>query len=109
MKAALLSIIVLLICLCNVAAQAPATTASPATPQPENKIATKTRVATVATSTNEMKVGKAAALSLPPEKSNPVKMVLFEKPPVIDGKLDDEVWKTAPVLKISIKFNPATI
>jgi len=106
MKAALLSIIVLLICLCNVAAQAPATTASPATPQPENKIATKTRVATVATSTNEMKVGKAAALSLPPEKSNPVKMVLFEKPPVIDGKLDDEVWKTAPVLKDFYQVQP---
>ncbi len=40
-----------------------------------------------------------AALTLPPEKANPVKAVLFAKPPVIDGKLDDEVWQTAVVLK----------
>ena len=44
-------------------------------------------------------VFRLAATSLPPEKSNPVKAVLFEKPPVIDGKLDEEVWQQAAVLK----------
>ena len=48
--------------------------------------------------------GKAA--SLPPEKANPVKAVLFAKPPVIDGKLDDEVWKTAVVLKDFYQIQP---
>src|SRR5689334_2752396 len=52
-----------------------------------------------------VKTGKAA-LSLPPEKANPVKAVLFNKPPVIDGKLDDEVWKTATVLKDFYQVQP---
>jgi hypothetical protein len=36
---------------------------------------------------------------LPPEKARPVKLPLFGKPPLIDGKLDDDVWKNAAVLK----------
>ena len=51
------------------------------------------------------KTGKAALL-LPPEKSNPVKPTLFAKPPVIDGKLDDEVWTTATVLKDFYQVQP---
>lgn len=47
-----------------------------------------------------------AALTLPPEKANPVKAVLFATPPVIDGKLDDEVWKTAAVLKDFYQIQP---
>src|SRR5437870_80224 len=43
--------------------------------------------------------GGKPSIVLPPEKSQPVKMPRFEKPPVIDGKLDDEVWKRARVLK----------
>jgi len=54
----------------------------------------------------EVKVGKAAALGLPSEKSNPVRLVRFEKPPMIDGKLDDEVWKTAAVLKDFYQTQP---
>ena len=53
-----------------------------------------------------IKTGKAAALSLPPEKANPVKAVLFDKPPVIDGKLDDDVWKKAVVLKDFYQVQP---
>jgi len=58
-----------------------------------------------ALSQTEVKTGKAA-LTLPPEKSNPVKPTLFSKPPVIDGKLDDEVWKTAVVLKDFYQVQP---
>src|SRR5215813_7420608 len=52
-----------------------------------------------------LKTGKAA-LVLPPEKANPVKLTLFAKPPVIDGKLDDEVWANAVVLKDFYQIQP---
>ena len=71
------------------------------------KVAQKSSSDSVTASpTTALKVGKAAALSLPPEKSSPIKMVLFNKPPVIDGKLDDEVWKTATVLKDFYQVQP---
>lgn len=44
--------------------------------------------------------------NLPPEKKNPVKIAKFSAPPVIDGKLDDEVWKAAPVLKDFYQTSP---
>jgi hypothetical protein len=43
---------------------------------------------------------------LPPEKANPVKLPLFAKPPVIDGKLDDEIWKSAVILKDFYQTQP---
>src|SRR5260370_37172362 len=46
------------------------------------------------------------AIVLPPEKSQPVRIPKFEKPPVIDGKLDDEVWKHAVVLKDFYQIQP---
>src|SRR6201988_2135727 len=104
MKAALLSTV--LICLCSAAvySQIPAQSA---TPQPSPAAFTSEKVAEKTTPTEiaPAKTGKAA-LTLPPEKSNPVKAVLFAKPPVIDGKLDDEVWKTAIVLKEFYQIQP---
>jgi Carbohydrate family 9 binding domain-like/Domain of unknown function (DUF5916) len=43
---------------------------------------------------------------LPPEKANPVTIPRFEKPPAIDGKLDEDVWKTAAVLKDFYQIQP---
>lgn len=43
---------------------------------------------------------------VPPEKAQPVRIVRFEEPPVIDGKLDDNVWKTAVVLKDFYDIDP---
>ncbi len=43
---------------------------------------------------------------LPPEKAHPIKMPKFDKPPVIDGKLDDEIWKQAVVLKDFYQVQP---
>jgi Domain of unknown function (DUF5916)/Carbohydrate family 9 binding domain-like len=43
---------------------------------------------------------------LPPEKSQPVVIPKFDKPPVIDGKLDEEVWKNAAVLKDFYQIQP---
>src|SRR5687768_6094109 len=44
--------------------------------------------------------------AVPPEKSRPVAVTRFEKAPVIDGKLDEDVWKTAAVLKDFYQINP---
>src|SRR5215218_3973883 len=43
---------------------------------------------------------------VPPEKSQPVTIPKFDKPPVIDGKLDEEVWKKAAVLKDFYQIQP---
>src|SRR5260370_21329130 len=43
---------------------------------------------------------------LPPEKSHPVRLPVFDKPPVIDGKLDDEIWKQAVQLKAFYQVQP---
>lgn len=39
------------------------------------------------------------AIAIPPEKAQPLRVPRFDKPPVIDGKLDDEIWKQAAVFK----------
>ncbi|HMJ24606.1 MAG TPA: DUF5916 domain-containing protein, partial [Pyrinomonadaceae bacterium] len=43
---------------------------------------------------------------IPPEKARPITIPRFDKPPVIDGKLDDEVWKQAVVLKDFLQVSP---
>jgi hypothetical protein len=43
---------------------------------------------------------------LPPEKAQPVRIPKLTKPPVIDGKLDDDVWKEAAVLKDFYQIDP---
>ena len=50
--------------------------------------------------------GGKPAIVLPPEKAQPIKMPKFEKPPAIDGKLDDEVWKSAIILKDFYQVQP---
>jgi hypothetical protein len=43
---------------------------------------------------------------VPPEKAKPIVVPRFDKPPVIDGKLDDEVWKHAAVLTDFYQVSP---
>ncbi len=50
--------------------------------------------------------GAKHSVTLPAEKAAPVKLPKFEKPPVIDGKLDDEIWKSATVLKDFYQVQP---
>ena len=57
------------------------------------------------TSTAKANAGKPGVV-LPPEKTRPVKLPLFAKPPVIDGKLDDDVWKNAAILKDFYQVQP---
>src|SRR6266567_3209034 len=58
-----------------------------------------------ATSLNKTS-GAKARVAVPPEKAKPIHIPRFDKPPVIDGKLDDEVWKEAAVLKDFYQINP---
>ncbi len=48
-----------------------------------------------------------AAVVLPPDKAAPVRLARFETPPVIDGNLDDEVWKTAAIFKDFYQYRPS--
>ncbi len=48
----------------------------------------------------------SASAALPEEKSRPVGVPRFDAPPVIDGRLDDEVWKRAAVLKDFYQIRP---
>ncbi|HEY0005198.1 MAG TPA: sugar-binding protein [Pyrinomonadaceae bacterium] len=57
-------------------------------------------------SSTSIKTSGGRTLVLPPEKAGPVRIARFEKPPVIDGKLDDEVWKQATVFKDFYQFKP---
>lgn len=43
---------------------------------------------------------------VPPEKASPIVIPKIDKPPVIDGKLDDEVWKQGVVLKDFYQRSP---
>jgi Domain of unknown function (DUF5916)/Carbohydrate family 9 binding domain-like len=47
-----------------------------------------------------------AKVTIPPEKAKPITIPRFERPPVIDGKLDDEIWKTAAVFKDFYQIGP---
>jgi hypothetical protein len=80
------------------ASSTPAAPASPsATPTPAAAVLTEASVA-------PMNAGRAA--TVPAEKVAPIRVPRFEKAPVIDGKLDDEVWKTAVVLKDFYQISP---
>ncbi|HEY0378808.1 MAG TPA: DUF5916 domain-containing protein [Pyrinomonadaceae bacterium] len=75
-----------------------------ATPAPaKNETADSSAKAATADAT-----GKTGAVGtrVPPEKASPIQIAKFEKAPVIDGKLDDEVWKTAAVFKDFLQFRP---
>ncbi|MGB9182317.1 MAG: DUF5916 domain-containing protein [Pyrinomonadaceae bacterium] len=49
---------------------------------------------------------KSNSIPVPPEKLLPIRAARFDKPPVIDGKLDEDVWKQAVVLKDFYQTNP---
>src|ERR1041384_4346831 len=48
----------------------------------------------------------ARSVSVPPEKAKPLRIPRIEKPPVIDGKLNDDAWKQAVVLKDFYQISP---
>lgn len=50
--------------------------------------------------------GTRAPIVLPPEKMSPTSIPRFESAPVIDGKLDDAIWKSAAVFKDFYQTQP---
>ncbi|HEV2882802.1 MAG TPA: DUF5916 domain-containing protein [Pyrinomonadaceae bacterium] len=46
------------------------------------------------------------SVALPPEKAAPVRIPRVERPPVLDGKLDDDIWRQAAVLKDFYQISP---
>jgi hypothetical protein len=83
-----------------------AATPSPS-PAPSSDPTTTTTPAPAKAAASAAKSANAkGGIALPPEKTQPVRLVKFEKPPVIDGKLDDEVWKQASVLKDFYQVQP---
>ena len=108
MKAAILVIAAIILCLNQAYAQLtssqPSASLSP-TPVPEPTANGAGSSSVPANKPTNTKFGKDA-LALPPEKSQPVKLPVFAKPPTIDGKLDDEVWKNATVLKDFYQVQP---
>ena len=86
-KMPLLLIVMALCAIACFAQPAPTTTASPA----DSKAAARPA---------------KSGVVLPPEKSQPVRLPVFDKPPVIDGKLDDEIWKQAVTLKDFYQVQP---
>ncbi len=127
MKKFLLSAIVALVLSTAVSAQSvPNTSSGPAVPTPSSSPAvasastpspeaspavTSSAVPAPSSSPNtpsavQPPAGKPGAIALPPEKANPVKIPRFDTPPVIDGKLDDQVWQNAVVLKDFYQIQP---
>jgi hypothetical protein len=50
--------------------------------------------------------GGDAAVAVPLEKQQPVRIGTFDAEPVIDGRLDDDVWKSAAVLRDFFQIQP---
>src|SRR5258706_16140690 len=65
-----------------------------------------TASATPSISPKDATTSAKAGLVLPPEKAQPVRVPKFDKAPLIDGKLDDEVWQHAAVLKDFYQIQP---
>jgi hypothetical protein len=91
--------------LAKAASPTPAPTPPPASTLAPATLSTTTSKSAPAASTTT-KAAPRGVPPLPPEKAQPVTITRFDKPPVIDGKMDEEVWKTAAVFKDFYQFNP---
>ncbi len=91
----------------NFAAPAPAASpANPSTkPTPAASPTPNVTATPVATASPQPPAAKGAVV-VPPEKVRPVNVPKFETPPVIDGKLDEAVWRSAAVLKDFYQIDP---
>ncbi|MBV9959885.1 MAG: carbohydrate binding family 9 domain-containing protein, partial [Acidobacteria bacterium] len=85
---------------------APALTAAATDNKKADAKTTKTAAANIKKDDPSSPSPARPVISLPPEKANPVKIPKLDKPPVIDGKLDDEVWKQAVTLKDFYQTSP---
>lgn len=51
-------------------------------------------------------LAQTAGRIIPPEKASPITVPRFETPPVIDGRLDEEVWESAAQFKDFVQTEP---
>lgn len=77
------------------------TFSQPASVESDAKVENQKKVETEETSKTVF--GK---IQLPPEKTNPVRIARFTSKPVIDGRLDEDIWKQASVFKDFYQINP---
>ena len=75
-------------------------------PSPEVKPTLPPEASTPVLNASEASNALERDAGLPPEKSQIVRIVQLRTAPVIDGKLDEEVWKTAAVLKDFYQTQP---
>ena len=79
------------------------TTASPSEETPATSVPTTTAASP---QTVNVPAATVAGIALPAEKAAAVRITKFEKPPTIDGKLDDPIWQSAAVLKDFYQTDP---
>jgi Domain of unknown function (DUF5916)/Carbohydrate family 9 binding domain-like len=78
-----------------------------ATPQPASSPATNGEAKpVVATAANKTAAAERFKALRTPEKMTAARVARFDKAPVIDGKLDDEIWKSATVFKDFSQIQP---
>ena len=65
-----------------------------------------TQIPSGATSRSDSEAPARPAVKLASEKAKPIAIARFERAPVIDGKLDDEVWRSAPLLSDFYQIRP---
>jgi hypothetical protein len=112
---AIAAVLLYVVPLCGQSALTSATPAAPSTSEGNEKSEKNdTKPPTTSTSPEPTHTPSSAKPSaaksspaLPPEKAQPVKISLFAKPPVIDGKLDDDVWTSAAVFKDFYQWRPS--
>jgi Domain of unknown function (DUF5916)/Carbohydrate family 9 binding domain-like len=98
----------------NIDKSSPPSAAKDSVEAPPDKSAATPPASNTATGTTGNTPAPAAPLAagakgrpvLPPEKAQPVRIPRFESAPVIDGKLDDAVWKSAAVFKNFYQIQP---
>jgi hypothetical protein len=105
-----ISLVVILLtfacCACSVSAQTTTTPAAAVAATPNPVAAPTASPAPVESAQKSPAASSKGSFVLPPEKANPVAIPKFDKPPVIDGKLDEEVWQKAAVLKDFYQVQP---
>ncbi|HEU4767906.1 MAG TPA: carbohydrate binding family 9 domain-containing protein [Pyrinomonadaceae bacterium] len=113
MKISLCAFALLLVAVCPLVATAQTpvkpnavAASTPAPPPASTPAATPTPAASPNPKASAQSATAKGSFVLPPEKSKPVVVPKFDKPPVIDGKLDDEVWQKAAVLKDFYQIQP---
>lgn len=83
----------------------PAKTETIVSPAPSSTPATSPTPDSPSVSTTAAAASKSR-VEVPPEKAAPLRIPRLDKPPVIDGKLNEDVWKQAVVLKDFYQINP---